>query len=209
MTTVNELTVLNTLNGKLDNDIMVLGNLYMNGSFEKENTSEIKEKFAEMERINEKLFVEMQKAYNIRVVFTEDDHYKSAKDMREKVMKTGIMYIFSGNNTHKYFTKQGNLIFRAVHDILGHMVCGCPFSHTGEISAGLTQRLYYPKHLHNLLFSEIGLQTSAFYFDGKDFSGIEQRAVELNGTIVEHFSRLYERDYSENSVLSPLTHLYA
>ena len=209
MKKINEATVKTQLNGQLENDIMALGNLYINGIFEKENTNEIKEKFVEMEHINEKLFVEMQKAYGIEVVFTEKDHYQSAKDMREKVMKTKVMYIFSGNNTHKYFTPKGNLIFRAVHDILGHMVCGCPFSHMGEISAGLTQRFYYPKHLHALLFSEIGLQTSAFYFNGKKFDGIEQRAVELDESIVKHFTSLYERDYSANSVLSPLTHLYA
>ena len=206
-TAVTESTVKAQLNSNLENDIMALGKLYMEGTFKKEETSDIRQKFASMELINEILFYEMQKAYNIKVVFTEDDMYKSAHDMRQKVMESGIMYIFSGNNTHKYFTPHGNLVFRAVHDILGHLVCGCPFSHKGEISAGMTQRHYYPQNLHALLFSEIGLQTSAFYYNGKDFDGIEQRAVELDTEIVKHFYQ-YETDYSKNSVLEPLTHLY-
>lgn len=206
--TINEQTTLNLLNGELDNDIMALGNLYMNGQFKNENTDDIKHKFEEMERINLELFKAIESRYNIKVVFTENDAYKSARDMRERVMNERIMYIFSGNNTHKYFTPQGNLIFRAIHDIMGHLVCGCPFSHKGEISAGLTQRHYYPKELHALLFSEIGLQTSAFYFNGKKFDGIEQRAVELDSSLVSHFYQ-YEEDYSSQSVLEPLTDLYA
>lgn len=203
----NEKSVLNLLDCTLDNDIQVLGNLYMNGTFEKEDTQEIKRKFELMESINEMLFQAIKSRYGITVVFTEDDMYKDSKDMRTQVMASKKMYIFSGNNTHKFFSKRGNLVFRAIHDIFGHLVCGCPFSHEGEISAGLTQRYYYPKELHALLFSEIGLQTSAFYFNGKRFDGIEQRAVELDNAIVTHFYR-YERDYSHNSVLSPLVDLY-
>lgn len=204
---ITESTVKTQLNGELNNDILALGELYMAGTFKAENTADIKAKFEEMEAINLVLFNAMRDRYGIRVIFDEGDHYKSARDMREQVMATGIMYIFSGNNTHKYFTPKGNLIFRAVHDILGHLVCGCPFSHRGEISAGLTQRRYYPKHLHALLFSEIGLQTSAFYFNGKSFEGIEQRAVELDSELAQYFER-YEDDYSSNSVLKPMTDFF-
>jgi len=206
---MNEKIVVQNLKGNLHDDVMLLGELYMTGEFEEENTNSIKKDFDEMAKINEKLFYAMQKAYGIKVIFNEEDHYKSAKDMRNKVMETGIMYIFSGNNTHKYLSKRDNLIFRAVHDILGHMVCGCPFSHEGEISAGLEQRKYYPKHLHSLLFSEVGLQTSAFYYNGKDFTGITQRAVRVSSEISEYFEKNYVQDYSKNSVLEPLTKYFA
>ncbi|QIW88620.1 hypothetical protein P59_251 [Bacillus phage P59] len=181
---------------------MVLGRNFMEGNYETENSDLVKEDFRKIAAVSSELFEKIP----YKVIFTEDDHYKSAKDMREKVTETGIIYIFSGNNDHPYLTPEENLKGRAVHDVFAHMVCGCPFSFQGELNAYYEQRKYYPKEVWATLFAEIPMQTAAFYYNGKSFEGITQRAfraTETDMNLVEHM----KKDYSANSVLSPEKYL--
>jgi hypothetical protein len=176
---------------------MVLGRNYMEGTYETENSDLVKEDFRKIAAISSELFEKIP----YTVIFTEDDHYKSAKKMREKVTETGVIYIFSGNNDHPYLTPEENLKGRAVHDVFAHMVCGCPFSFQGELNAYYEQRKHYPEEVWATLFAEIPMQTAAFYYNGKRFEGIKQRAIRATETemnLVEHM----KKDYSKNSVLS-------
>jgi len=176
---------------------MVLGRNFMEGNYETENSDLVKEDFRKIAAISSELF----KKIPYTVIFTEEDHYKTAKEMREKVTETGIIYIFSGNNDHPYLTPEENLKGRAVHDVFAHMVCGCPFSFQGELNAYYEQRKHYPKEVWATLFAEIPMQTAAFYYNGKSFEGITQRAfraTETDMNLVEHL----RKDYSANSVLS-------
>lgn len=81
------------------------------------------------------------------------------------------------------------------------MVCGCPFNFKGELTAYIEQRKLYPESTWGVLFAEIPLQTSAYYYKGSfDFN---QRAIEANSDLVEYVVNRFEEDYSDNSVLKP------
>lgn len=176
---------------------MVLGRNFMEGIYESENSDQVREDFRKIAAVSSALFEKIP----YTVIFTEDDHYKSAKDMREKVSASGIIHIFSGNNDHPYLSPEENLKGRAVHDVFAHMVCGCPFTFQGELNAYYEQRKHYPTSVWPTLFAEIPMQTAAFYYNGKSFEGIKQRtfrATETEMNLVEHM----KKDYSQNSVLS-------
>lgn len=176
---------------------MVLGRNYMEGLYDTENSDLVKEDFRKIAAVSSELFEKIP----YEVIFTEEDHYKSAKDMREKVAATNVIYIFSGNNEHPFLSPEENLKGRAVHDVFAHMVCGCPFSFQGELNAYYEQRKHYPKETWATLFAEIPMQTAAYYYNGKRFEGITQRAIRATETemnLVDHM----KKDYSHNSILS-------
>lgn len=176
---------------------MVLGRNYIEGLYESENSEAVASDFRKIAKVSSELFEKIP----YQVVFTEDDHYSSAREMREKVTETGIIYIYSGGNDHPFLSPEENLKGRAVHDVFAHMVCGCPFTFQGELNAYYEQRKHYPREVWNTLFAEIPMQTAAFYYNNKSFSGIKQRAIRATETemnLVEHM----KKDYSHNSVLS-------
>jgi hypothetical protein len=174
---------------------MVLGESYINGNYESENSAQVASDFRTIVEVNKELF----KHIPYEVVFTDKDVYSSAKEMREQVTKTGIIYIYNGWSGHPFLTQEENNIGRAVHDVFAHMVCGCPFNFTGELNAYYTQREYYPKEVWNTLFAEIPMQTAAYYYKGShDFPQRAIRATNQEMQLVEHL----RKDYSKNSVLA-------
>lgn len=179
------------------NVVEVLGRNYIYGNYENEETPGVKEAFEIISKVNRELF----KHIPYKVVFTSNDEYASAKEMRARVKAENTIYIYDGWNGHPFLTLEDNLIGRAVHDVFAHCVCGCPFNFTGELNAYFTQRTYYPKKVWSVLFAEIPMQTAAFYVAGKGFS-FPQRAIEAlqqDMDLVEHM----KVDYSKNSILEP------
>jgi hypothetical protein len=180
------------------NVIEVLGMNYLEGLYQSENTESVKRDYEIISAVNKELF----KHIPYTVVFTEKDMYSSAKEMREQVQKTGIIYIYTGWSGHPFLTQEENNIGRAVHDVFAHCVCGCPFNFQGELNAYYTQREYYPKEVWATLFAEIPMQTAAFYAAGKQFNFPQRaiRATEQDMLLVSHMVK----DYSKNSILKPL-----
>lgn len=179
------------------NVVEFLGRNYLTEAYASEESEEVREAFKTISTINKELFNHIP----YKVVFTSEDHYMSAKDMRKQVSETGIIYIYDGWNGHPFLTLEENLIGRAVHDVFAHCVCGCPFNFIGELNAYFTQRTYYPEHVWPVLFAEIPMQTAAFYVAGKEFN-FPQRAIaasEQEMLLVEHM----KKDYSANSILKP------
>lgn len=179
------------------NVIEVLGRNYIEGLYESENTESVANDFKIIAAINEELF----KHIPYEVVFTENDTYSSAKQMREEIQRTGIIYIYTGWSGHPFLTQEQNNIGRAVHDVFAHCVCGCPFSFQGELNAYYTQREYYPREVWNTLFAEIPMQTAAYYTaNGFNFPQRAIRATNQDMQLVAHM----KKDYSKNSILKPL-----
>lgn len=177
--------------------VEVLGQNYIYGIYENEESAAVKKAFETISEINRELF----KHVPYDVVFTSEDVYASAKEMRERVQKENLIYIYDGWNGHPVTTLSDNLIGRTVHDVFAHCVCGCPFTFIGELNAYFTQRQYYPKEVWPVLFAEIPMQTAAFYTAGKQYS-FPQRAIaacEQDMAMVEHL----KKDYSRNSILAP------
>lgn len=173
---------------------MVLGRNYIEELYSSENSEEVAEDFRIINEVNQKIFPYIP----YEVIFTEGDHYSSAREMRERVTKEGVIYIYKGGSEHPFLTPEENVIGRAVHDVFAHMVCGCPFSFQGELNAYYTQREYYPERVWKTLFAEIPMQTAAFYYaGGYDFPQRAIRATETEMQLVSHL----RKDYSHNSVL--------
>lgn len=114
--------------------------------------------YAQYVKETERLF----KLIKLRVEFTTDDPYKTAAEMREDALKNGRMKIFSGGEPHELLSQEANLRGRAVHDLLAHLVCGCPFTASGEYNAFEAQAALYSHELRPLLFTEIVGQSCAY-----------------------------------------------
>lgn len=113
----------------------------------------------------------------MKVNFTHDDPYKTSAEMRDDVLRTRTMRVFSGGADHPLLTPEQNLKGRAVHDLLAHLVCGCPFTATGEFNAFEAQAALYSTELRPLLFTEIVGQTCAYLAQGERHA--EQKVVFL------------------------------
>lgn len=176
----------------------IIGNLYLEGTFVHEETDFVKDAFTEISSINAELF----ELIPYEVIFTSEDVYKSAQHMREEVTKTNKIYIYNGWEGHPFLTLEQNLIGRAVHDVFAHMVCGCPFSFEGELSAFNEQKMYYPKWVWGVLGAEIVGQTCAYYANGKSHV-FPQRAIDFPVEIMQMLDMVELPDFSGNSVLRP------
>jgi hypothetical protein len=181
----------------------IIGTEYLNGTREVlDHTSKhVQEAFTEISRINRELF----DLIPYEVIFTTEDIYDSAREMRRRVVEENRIFIYSGWGGHPILTQEQNNIGRAVHDVFAHMVCGCPFNFEGEFTAYLEQRKYYPEWTWDVLFSEIPCQTAAYYVSGShDF---DQRAIAAAEKWMTLGDLLTLPDYSRNSVLNPTTFL--
>lgn len=173
-----------------------IGNSYCNDLFSSENSEFVAKCYAEYAKVNRKLF----KMIPFPVIFTKNDTYASAKEMRERVIKDRKIYIYTEYDGHPFLEQGDNNIARAVHDIWAHLVCGCPFTFAGEFNAYLEQRKYYPSWTWRVLFTEIPAQTAAYYFMG-DFS-YKQRAFAAPAEWLELCSTYLIKDYSKNAILN-------
>lgn len=172
-----------------------IGKSYTHDSFASENSDFVRKAYRKIVEINKKLFQQVP----YKVVFTENDTYSSAKEMRERVQKEGVIYIYKGGEPNQYMTSEENWIGHAVHDVFAHLVCGCPFNFIGEYNAYLEQRKHYPEWTWRVLFAEIPAQTSAYYYNGN--FNYNQRAIEAPVEWLEMCEQ-FKKDYSHNSILS-------
>ena len=173
-----------------------LGRLYREGKVEGENSATVKKHYDTIVKVNKELY----NMIPFKVVPFEGEPYKNAKEMRERVVREGIMYISTDGEPNEFMTQEENFIGRAIHDCFAHMVCGCPFTFEGEYNAYLEQRKYYPKEVWGTLFAEIPMQTASYYY-GMNFD-YEQRAFEAPIELMEEAEKLLVRDYSHNSVIT-------
>lgn len=181
------------------NDIRYkIGKSYIQDSFENEENEYTKAAYEAIKEVNKRLF----DLVPYKVVFVEDDAYQTAKEMRESILATGEVKIYTGYSGHSYLNKEENAIGRAIHDIFAHCVCGCPFTFQGEYNAYLEQRKHYPEWTWKVLFAEIPAQTAAYYYNN-DFS-YKQRAIEAPQEWLDLCLPLY-KDYSKDSILSSFT----
>lgn len=185
--------------GKLNNAIRrVIGHEYLFRKLDiEEETPEVKAAFEEIVKVNNELFNQIP----FQVVFTDLDMYQSAKEMREKVLATGKIYIYTGWGGHPYLSQPENNIGRAVHDVFAHLVCGCPFTFEGELTAYYEQRKWYPEWTWDVLFAEIPAQTCAYYANGKDHD-FPQRAIKAPKDWLLWAELTELPDYTGNSILT-------
>ena len=95
------------------------------------------------------------KRQRFNVVFSDDNPYNSAEDMRDQVKKTGDLVIWNGESEHPILSKEENLKLRAVHDYFAHIAGGASFGLRGEISAFNRHANFTPKKAAVALFTEV------------------------------------------------------
>lgn len=174
-----------------------IGRSYVEDNFLGEEGLAVEKAFNSIKHVTNKLF----NMIPYGVMFTDDDPYESAKEMRARVKEDGYIQIYTTYSGHPFLNEEENSKFRAVHDVFAHLVCGCPFTFEGEYTAYLEQRKYYPKSTWHVLFAEIPAQTCAYYYTNSfDF---KQRAIEAPTTWLRMCSGI-EKDYTKNSILKPL-----
>lgn len=106
----------------------------------------------------------------IKFEFVDEDPYKTFYEMHQdflqnrrlKVMKTSV------TGSHPYWSNTTNDKFRAVHDVLGHLVTGRGFDRHGEEAAYQAHKLTLPVQVHGALAMETRGQ-NAFLIERGDF----------------------------------------
>ncbi|TVT45969.1 crotonobetainyl-CoA--carnitine CoA-transferase [Amycolatopsis rhizosphaerae] len=108
--------------------------------------------------------------------------YRDSGALRAAVLSTGILYVYltdSGHGAgrtgyHPMLATTGisvrgvefryNDVFRAVHDVFGHVMFGNDFSARGEFRAAFCHMGMYTPEIHPVLFTEQVAQISWYYF---------------------------------------------
>lgn len=103
----------------------------------------------------------------IPVRFVEYDPYPDAATMSDRVLRERVLLISTVGNEHPFLSPEQNLVGRAVHDLIVHVVCGCPFTGYGEFNAFEAQAALFPLSVRWVLFSEIVGQACYFLSRGE------------------------------------------
>jgi hypothetical protein len=103
----------------------------------------------------------------VEVEFTEEDPYPDQPTMKREVERTGVLKVYSGDNEHPYFSAEDNLVFRAVHDYITHILTNTPFGLKGEVRAANTHLKMVPADARPALFTEVVGQVCAYIVTGK------------------------------------------
>lgn len=94
-------------------------------------------------------------------VSDESEPYATAKEMFESI-DSGLYVVSRANSQHPLWTPEQNVMFRVVHDILGHYNARAGFSWRGEVDAYMAQRGQHSSLAQSALFTEIIGQTAYF-----------------------------------------------
>jgi hypothetical protein len=137
-------------------------------------------------RINNVLYEKIP----IPVKWVSEDPYDSYADMKERVQKEGVLYVFTGGSNPKHMSHEDNIKGRAVHDYFGHLEADCNFSMRGEWEKYNHVKDRYPAWVRPLLFTEIvGQRAMISYSGGFDY---DQKATFAPKTIMKNVRQQYE-----------------
>jgi hypothetical protein len=123
-----------------------------------------------------KLYKRLQS--KVKVEFVDYDPYGSRNEMADDVKNTGILKISKLFNEHPLYSKEENLILRAVHDYYTHIIANQDFGLRGELKAYNTHAKLAPPAALPALFTEIVGQVSYAIVNG-DFP--KQKICKLDG----------------------------
>lgn len=123
-----------------------------------------------------KLFKQLQS--KLKVEFVDYNPYESRDQMNDEVKKTGVLKILSLYNDHPLFSKEENLMFRAVHDYFTHIISNQNFDLRGELKAYNTHAKLVPPDALPALFTEVAGQACYAIVNG---SFPKQKICKLNG----------------------------
>jgi hypothetical protein len=123
-----------------------------------------------------KLYKRLQS--KVKVEFVDYDPYSSRNEMADDVKNTGILKISKLFNEHPLYSKEENLILRAVHDYYTHIIANQDFGLRGELKAYNTHARLAPPAALPALFTEVVGQVCYAIVNG-DFT--KQKICKLDG----------------------------
>lgn len=150
------------------------------------------------------------------VVFVDYQPYESSKQMRARVLETGVLYISREGNSgplsevtvsvgKPYYVLDANLTFRAVHD-QHHVLISAPFNFSGEARASAHMLRLIDQHgasegwdstliaeVKAFHFSEMMGQVSYYYNNGRQYLDT-QYAVRYTDETVAAFQVEWTRE---------------
>jgi hypothetical protein len=148
--------------------------------------------------------------------------YRSSQELVHRVRGTGTLYVYLTRDGHgppggasyhplrepSGVTAQGvelthNDVFRAVHDVFGHVMFGNSFGPRGEFKATYCHMHMYPEVVHPILFTEQIGQICWFFFGPH----LLDRAGNLPKPGDPGYLPLGQRPYPEQKVF-PFDHQY-
>lgn len=112
----------------------------------------------------------------IKFEFTNNDPYKTSQEMFNDIDKNKRLKVYIGGEKHKNM-KSINVIFRAVHDILGHYINYTSFSANGEYNAYKHHCQMFSPLARVALFTE-SISQVCFYSVNKKYA--EQKSILFN-----------------------------
>nr|WP_198048368.1 crotonobetainyl-CoA--carnitine CoA-transferase [Saccharomonospora iraqiensis] len=149
--------------------------------------------------------------------------YRGSAALRESVLATGVLYVYltdSGHGVgrtgyHPMSALTGlrvsgvefryNDVFRAVHDVFGHVMFDNDFSARGEFRATYCHLWMYTPDVHPVLLTEQVAQISWYYFgphldrgDRRRYS--DQKVFEFPRSFLDEFMGMFAMSDSEESV---------
>lgn len=143
-------------------------------AFEGEDSEEVTAQYETIARRHEILYEQIP----VPVIWTHDDPYASAAELRDWVDDSGELLVYAGGGQPAYMTVEQNVKGRAVHDYFGHVRFGVDFSVEGEFRKWWNAKQFYPPETHRLLFTEIvGQRCAGGYLpEGFESSQFRQRS---------------------------------
>ena len=165
------------------------------------DTPEILRSWDILNRHNQRMFDILQS--KVKVEWTSDDPYKTAQEMREKVKKSGIIYINTdySSNLPSGWSEEDNWKFRTVHDFIVHIGGKVDFTQKGEIQAFNVHAKIVPPAALDALFSEVVAQ-AAYATTMNDFPK-QQKACKLYGFDYKNIGNIDYDEYRKNFTVNP------
>ena len=140
--------------------------------------------------------------------------YRGSAELRAAVRERGVLHVHltstghgpgPAESDHPLLAPSGivadgvelchNDVFRAVHDIFGHVMSGCGFSARGEFTASYCHLRMYSDDVHPVLFTEQIAQI-CWYFYGPHATGVrrypEQKVFEFPRPFLDTFTSLFD-----------------
>jgi hypothetical protein len=110
---------------------------------------------------NQKLYKRLMSKVTVEFV-TGEDPYPDQATMKREVERTGVLKIMTDHSEHPVFSKEENVIFRAVHDYITHILTDTPFGLKGELRAANVHMKLVPAEARPALFTEVVGQVAMF-----------------------------------------------
>jgi hypothetical protein len=151
----------------------------------------------------------------VRPWLAEGQPYRGSAELIESVRSAGVLYVYLTHVGHGPGGDRGfhplrepsgvvvegvelthNDVFRAMHDLFGHVMFGHSFSARGEFKASYCHMRMYSPEVHTVLFTEQIAQICWYFYGPHLGRGAgrrypEQKVVQFPSRLIDQFTDLF------------------